>query len=483
MKNIQYVLLGLLLTTLTCNDFLEENPRSQLTREQFYNNEPDFRVALTSTYRPLQLMYNNDIGMLTSVDTDEATVGNFPGGEGDDFQDHVYGPGSNTLNNWWVRNYNGINQANAIITQADQVNLPSDDQELVDRYATEAKFLRALYYFNLVLAFGDVPLNLEPTTSLNGLLLNRTDQATVYVQIEQDLQDAEAALPVSYENDEIGRVTSGAASAILAKVYLHQNKFQEARDKAQEVINSGEYGLFEDYLDVLSVAAKNGIEHIFSVQYARGLTESSMGRLYGFLTRSAPLEEEVPAEVRGQSAWAAEQGFFDAFPEGYRKEVSLVPRVVTGADTLPLDANFPHTRKYFDATKIDADGDNNANNYNIIRYADILLIFAEAENEISGPTAAAYDAINQIRRRAQQQDISTPDPTIDLAGLSADEFRDAVIEERRWELAYEGHRRWDLVRTGKYLAAVPSATARNVLFPIPQREIDLNSSLRQNDGY
>ena len=486
MKYYTYLYLGLLLVISGCDDFLGETPKSILVEDQFYQTEADFRVALTSTYQPLQTLYNNSVGLLTSVDTDEAGVGNFPGGEVFDFQNNAYGPGSSSVQAWWNNNYEGINQANAIISNATEVSLPSEERELVDSYVAEAKFLRGLYYFNLVLAFGDVPLKLEATESLDNLTLNRSPMADVYTQIEQDLMDAEQALPESYGGGEVGRATSGAAKAVLAKVYLFQDNFQDARNKSLEVIESGQYELLEDYLDILSVSAKNGVEHIFSVQYARGLTESGMGRLYGFsATTVEPSEEAVPEEVKGQSTWSVEDEFYESFPEGYRKEVSLVPRELFDVeDSVIKDANIYHNRKYFDNTKAEAESGSNANNFNVIRYADILLVFAEADNEVNGgPTVAAYEAINQVRRRSQQLDINTPDANIDLTGLGAEEFREAVWDERTWELAFEGHRRWDLLRTGRYLEAVDGASARNTLFPIPQTEIDLNPSMRQNEGY
>lgn len=488
MKNIKYLpALFLIVTFISCQDFLEEDPQSLLTEAQFYNTEADFKTALTSAYEPMQRLYNGSIGFLTSVDTDEVEQGNFPGGgEVDDFQSHSYGAGSNTIRGWWNTNYEGINRCNAIVFRGDDVSLPAEEQELVERYILEARFLRGLYYFNLVLAFGDVPLNLNPTSELglDNLLIPRSDKGAVYEQIEDDLGIAENGLPDSYGGDDEGRVTSGAATAMLAKVYLFQNKFSEARAKALDIINSGAYSLFPDYLDVLNSASKNGVEHIFSVQYARGLTESSMGRLYGFSSNTvSPIDSAVPDEIKGQSAWGVEQGFFDEFPDNYRKEVSLLSRFLEEEGGGLGDAGIAHSRKYFDPTKDGADSNNNDNNYNIIRYADILLIFAEAENELNGPTLAAYDAINQVRRRASQLDVNTPDPSVDLSGLVSATFKQAVLEERKWELAFEGHRRWDLIRTGTYLQEIADTSQRNILFPIPQAEIDINPELTQNDGY
>jgi len=483
MKNINYIIITFLLLIFSCDGFLDEEPQSSLTREQFFQSEPDFRSALTATYAELQGLEGNLL-RFSSLNSDETTPGIFGRNSGDNFlfDDNEYAASNIAFQSFWSDIYNGINQANGIISEEKDVSLPAAQQELVNRYVAEAKFLRALYYFYLVIAYGDVPLITEPTTNLENLEVSRNNASEVYDLIIQDLTDAEPLLEAEYNGDDVGRATSGAAAALLAKVYLFREDFTNARDKALQVINSGEYELFEDYLSVTRNTDKNGIEHIFSIQYARGFTENDANRLFGAASDAA-VNSDIPMEFTGQSQYAVEEQFVLDFPEGYRKEVSILDRVVPDGEGGTVDIEFYHTSKYYDDTG--SEGSRGDNNFNILRLADVMLIFAEAENEVNnGPTEAAYNAVNKIRRRAMNQDINTPDPSVDLPdGLNQPEFRDAVLDERKWELAFEGHRRWDLIRTGKYLEIQPGSTERNLLYPIPDGEREINPNLSQNQGY
>jgi len=483
MNKIKYILLVIAFTTFSCDDFLQEVPQSSLTKEQFFQSEADFRSALTATYGELQGL-DSDMVRFTSLNSDEATPGIFGRNSGDNFlfDENDYTSSNPAFQSWWATLYDGINQANGIIAAGRDVSLPSADKALVNRYVAEAKFLRALYYFYLVIAYGDVPLITEPTTNLENLEVSRNNASEVYDLIIQDLTDAEPLLEAEYNGDDVGRATSGAAAALLAKVYLFREDFTNARDKALQVINSGEYELFEDYLSVTRNTDKNGIEHIFSIQYARGFTENDANRLFGAASDAA-VNSDIPMEFTGQSQYAVEEQFVLDFPEGYRKDVSIFDRIAPDGNGGTTDLGFYHTSKYFDNTG--SQGSRGDNNFNVLRYADVMLMFAEADNEVNnGPSTEAYEAVNKIRRRAMNQDIDTPDPAVDLAtGMSQDDFREAVWDERKWELAFEGHRRWDLIRTGQYLEVQPAATEKNLLYPIPEGEREINSNLSQNTDY
>ncbi len=483
MKNVIYIFLVITFIAFSCEDFLEEEPKSSLTREQFFQSEQDFRSALTAVYGELQGLDGN-IVRFTSLNSDETTPGIFGRNSGDNFlfDNNEYTSSNIAFQSWWQDLYDGINQANGLIAEGRDISLSSADEALVNRYVAEAKFLRALYYFYLVISYGDVPLITEPTTSLQNLEIGRNPASVVYQQIIQDLQEAEPVLAPLYEGDDVGRATSGAAASLLAKVYLFQEDFPNARDKALQVMNSGQYELFEDYLSVTRNTDKNGIEHIFSIQFARGFTENEANRNFG-ATSDAGVNTDIPSEIGGQSQYAVEEQFVQDFPEGYRKDVTILDRMVPDGEGGTVDIEFYHCSKYFDTTG--DQGDRGDNNFNILRLADVMLIFAEADNEVNnGPSTEAYEAVNKIRRRAMNQDIDIPDPAVDLAtGMSQDAFRLAVWEERKWELAFEGHRRWDLIRTGQYLDVLPNATERNLLYPVPEGERDINENLSQNSGY
>src|SRR5690606_30369905 len=278
-----------------------------------------------------------------------------------------------------------------------------------------------------------------------------------------------------------------------AKVYLTQGDWQNARDAAQTVISSESYSLFENFADVFKLANENGKEHLFSVQFTSGnergggssLTSSFASRNPNILLNGA---------IAG-TAIATERPFYDAVPDHYRKRISMVAEFpspyfpeITATGTAQAG---PAPMKYWDPTfgqQVGGDA-----NWIVLRYADVLLMFAEAENELSGPTVAAYDAVNAVRKRARDENGNGIDEAEELAelpileGLSKEAFREAVWEERRMELCFEGHHRWDLLRTGRFVevmtASGRNAEAKHELFPIPLLELQANPALTPNTGY
>jgi len=332
-----------------------------------------------------------------------------------------------------------------------------------------------------VQAFGDVPLVLTPTSDVVNVNIERTPTDEVYTQIINDLKDADAAnLPAKYTSSgTIGRATSGAVKSILAKVYLTHKDYMNAALYAKQVIDSKTYSLFPDYKNVFPPENKNGQEHIFSAQY------SCVKTTYG-----SPMAENFSIYFsypinQGGGVFNADTLYVNSYlPGDYRKQVTIITQKVNPSNNqLVFARNGPCIDKYWDPSPCAEFGARN--NFIIIRYADVLLMYAEAENELSGPTVDAYDAINQVRTRARNG-ISSANPQ-NLTGLSQSQFRDAVLQERGWELCYEGHRRWDLLRTGKYISTLQAAgmpvSQTNLLYPIPQHQIDVNPALTQNPGY
>ncbi|MEM6844688.1 MAG: RagB/SusD family nutrient uptake outer membrane protein [Bacteroidota bacterium] len=483
----------------SCSDFLEEDPPSQLVTEQFYRTEADAIAAINTVYEVLNSgnLFDGTVNLMNSVETDEATRGQFGSPTVDFFDQHEIAVDEPAIQGWWAENYEGINRANLAIANVPSITII--DEELQSRIIGEAKFLRALYYLNLVMAFGDVPLLTEPTSGLGGLNVTRDPASTVFNQIITDFTEAEAVLPETYSSANTGRPTLGAAKSMLARTYLYRGDFQNSRDKALEVMMLNRYELLADYADILLPSAKNGPEHIFSVQFLDGFEESDMQRLYGVNQVGVNPAIEIPDGARGQSAWSIEQDFFDDFPDTYRKRASFLPTLIPQADpditdqVVIVDTFFidPHTIKYFDPDK---DGDNSSNNFNVIRYADVLLMFAEADNEVNGPTPEGIEALNTVRRRARGigvldasgnsvEDEPSVYPDINISQVTREALREVILEERKWELALEGLRRWDLLRTGRYLDELEGTTERNLLFPIPQREREINPNLTQNNGY
>lgn len=459
----------LVLLLVGCENFLEENPESVIAPNNFYQTASDAKGAVNDVYNILNPLYNIWIIRIADTPSDEGTMGYNSNNINDINMDQGnYTPDIQWLELWWADNYDGINRSNMAIANIPEVDM---DTDLRTRLVGEAKFLRALFYFNLVRAYGDVPLITEPTEDISNVEKPRTPKEAVYDQIVADLQDAEQVLPESYSGSDVGRATSGAAKSLLAKVHLTIENWQEAASKANEVINSGTYALFPDYADLWKKENENTVEYIFSVQYksdVMGSWHSSLRapRLLP-VARGVTFGENVP-----------EQEYYDSFrDDDYRKEVNYrteMPNYNNPDDTVTFP---PHDFKLFER---EAPTVNGGKNYPILRYADVLLMHAEALNEANGgPTPEAYDAINQVRNRAQIPSLS---------GLSQEAFRDSVIQERSWELGLEGHRWFDLVRTGKLIPVLAGERGlpveeHNLVYPIPQRELDTNPELTQNPGY
>ena len=466
--------------TLTACNKLVENPTSYITTVQYYKTQSDATAGVTAVYSELisdgteQPLYGREINFLADMTTDDLAAG--PSAINPNVRalsSITYTPTDDRLQVIWRQNYTGISRANAAI---DAIPTIQFDTTLRSRLVRESKFLRALFYFNLVRFYGDVPLvlhNPADASNLNSLKVDRTPAATVYAQIIADLTDAQN-LPSSYSGADIGRATGGAAKSLLVKVYLTQQNWTTAVSKALEVIN-GPYGyaLFPNYADVFNPATKNGKEHIFSAQISSNGGLGNSSTLMG--ANFAGFVGNVPADIPADSSVYKQFSNTDT-----RKAVTFYTSLTNPATGLIY--NFPtfYFGKYVDRSELSTPGQSNIN-FPIIRYADVLLMYAEALNEAQGPVAAAYSALNQVRVRANTGNL-TP-------GLSQAAFRDSLYAERRREFVQEAQRWFDLVRTKQLVQAVSKVasktniSAKNYLFAIPQSEISLNPGLTQNPGY
>lgn len=433
-----------------CNK-LEEKVYSLNTEDVFFNSPNDVNTALAGMYRPMQTTngYEQSGHFILNVTSDEAQGALFWGA----YDDLTFTPASPTeVSDWWRGSYKAIAGANLIIdNQAKIEAVDNTPGKTVAKSAIgEAKFWRAVNYFQLVQMFGGVPLRIKQAKRADETNIPRSTVDEVYAQVITDFKDAEQDLPATPPK---GRVSKWAASAYLAKVYLAKHDYQNASAKATEVINSGAYSLAPKFADVFDITKKNGPEDIFAIQYVR-VDQQGM-RLQ---------------ELTG--AWGLSS-----------YETNLYPKYNPADDRINTTFKNPadpksNQGKWFDPQKASADG--SGNNFIVYRYADLILIKAEAENEINGPTSEAYTEINKIRTRALLPNLTS--------GLTQDQFRDSVLLERNLELAMEEQRWFDLKRTGR-LKSTLIATGRNwndrfYLFPIPQSEIDASNGLiTQNPGY
>ncbi|QMW06558.1 RagB/SusD family nutrient uptake outer membrane protein [Spirosoma foliorum] len=474
MKKALIFSIGLLALT-SCTD-LNENPQALLTAEQFYKTESDAISAVNSVYNGALnngglTMYNRLFHLAFEIMSDDAIAGlRVTNADVRSIAVLAHSTTNDRVDELWKESYTAINRANIAIARIPAISM---NETLRTRLINEAKFLRALTYFTLVRLWGDVPLIVQETGSLEkeAIQVSRTPAEQVYQQIISDLTDAEA-LPNSYSGADAGRATGGAAKAILAKVYLTRQEWSKAATKSLEVIN-GPYGydLFENFADVFNVATKNGKEHIFSVQ-----CKSNVNGQGNRLASSA-----TPVGIAG----VASAGTDEPQPDVYklysatdkRRDVTFFTSLVspTTGKAVTFDPRF---FKYFDPAQT-ANPTESAKNIPVIRFAEILLIYAEALNEAGSPTTEAYTAINRVRKRAG---------LAALENLTQSQFREAVYTERRLELMFEFQRWFDLIRTKRMITALhaagkPNAAEKHYLHPVPQREIDLNPKLTQNPGW
>ncbi|PSR56495.1 RagB/SusD family nutrient uptake outer membrane protein [Adhaeribacter arboris] len=475
----------LILGSLASCDDLEENPPF-IQSADFYQTKDDAVAAVTAVYSHLSHdvgnatefgLYQRQLHLTTDLISDDANAGAGATNQNVLAMGAVtFAPTNDRIEKTWRQHYAAINRANVAI---DNIAKASFDENLRNRLIAETKFIRALLYFNLVRLWGDVPLILTGTSSIDtDFLVKRTPVEEVYAQILKDLTEAEVdgVLPLSYSGNDVGRVTQGAVKSLLAKVYLTRQEWQKAADKAQEVQDPKfGYSLFPNFADVFNVPTKNGPEHIFSIQYK----SNSNGNANNMGILSAPNTSIVPG-LLGNEADIPQPGLYELYRSiDKRRDVTFYTSFVSPANGQTYTFK-PHFGKYFDKSVINRPSESGIN-FPVIRFSDVLLMHAEALNEQAGPTAEAYQAVNKVRQRAGLPDL-TP-------ALSQAQFRDSVYLERRLEFVYEDHRWFDLLRTRRmvdqlHAAGKPNAEERHYLLPIPQRELDANPNLRpQNPGY
>ncbi len=477
---ISLIISGLLIGSCKKN-FLDLSPISSITTDNFYRNANDIKNAVSGMYASLQLpgifVSSFIFGDIRSDDTRPVASGSVT--DQDEFDRFYIRTTNPFILARWNDSYRGISRCNAILDRIGDISM---DETLRTRTVSEVKFVRALIYFNLVRTFGDVPLVLKEIKDPDaGYEYGRNPVAEVYAQIEKDLNEAASGLPLSYTGSDIGRATQGAAKSLLGKVYLTQRKFTEAAARFREVINSGVYALLPNYADVFRAGNKNNRESVFEVQFRSGGVGEGNPWPNSFSPENSgnaviPFGGDGNNQPTNDMAQAYE-------PNDVRRPLSLATSYVN-ASGQTISYNF--VKKYYDVPAVKYD---NGNNIPVIRYADVLLMYAESLNEAGyQPAGEAMMYLNQIRNRAGL-------PAKTAANVPNQQaFRLAMEQERRVELAFEGHRWFDLVRTGRAIPVMNSKkdlfnlvkvlSNDDLLFPIPQSQVDINrSKIPQNPGY
>ena len=482
MKNIIVFTLIIITTFSSCKKFLEEKPKGQVDITNYYKTESDAISAVNSVYAYLNStstgstagVYHSTFWVTAGLASDEMENNQLGTPYFDQLSNFTYHSQNSALQEIWAMHYKTITIANIAIQRIPLIEM---NQALRERLVGEAKFLRGLMYFNLVRMFGEIPLLVTEADNAN-LAPSKASVDAIYAQITTDLSDAATILPLNYPvGNGRGRATKGAANAILAKVYLTRGDWQNASDYAEKVIESNEYSLWDDFADVFKLTSRGGKEAIFSVGFGDAGGAIIFWEVGQFNVRLLPTALSADGVQNAQGWQIPTQFLYDSYDvDDRRRSVTFV----TEAGGNPIR---PYIQKYWDRVA-EPTANGSANDFPVIRYADVLLIYAEANNELGdGNSPIAYEYINKVRKRARFDGTNYLNTVPDYAGLTKEEFRNAILEERKLEFVAEGQRWFDLVRMGKLPTEVPKAkptvtpSPEQKLFPIPQREIDLNPNL------
>ena len=471
--------------------YLDEAPSNQVTDANFYKTEADAVQATTAIYSELNKggQYDYALWGIGDIGSDISYTGGGGGGDGIEEQqlDNFSIPATNPLiTRLWQGCYIGIGRANIVLQKVP--GIASITPAIQQRCLGEAEFMRAKYYFDLVRAYGDVPLLTTPPAGLAEVNVPRTPAAQVYALIVKDLTDAITKLPPSYGSNDLGRATKWAATGLLAKVYLTQGNMAGAAQQASAVINSGQYSLWANYGDNFKVANEYGKESIFEVGFVSGHNQYTLDGP-GFCGNEffGPRGQSITPQ-NGYGFNIPEDDFVAGYEAGdTRESVSIwrpgdaYPDGRSQPATLPGSPHGYGCKKWF-VGKVNTNIWDSELNIPVLRLAEMYLILAEA----SGPTPVGLEAINKVRRRSFGLDPNAPSAAHDLTAATPN-FAAAVWRERKYELAFENDRRFDQVRT-KTLVADGLRQGRaaqdfNLLLPLPQSELDINPNLTQNPGY
>jgi hypothetical protein len=505
----------IIFTCFSCESFLEEDPKSLISPDTFFASENDARLAITGIYAILK---NNSIygqvGLDHFYDNGADII------EPNRAANFVQPIGNYTLNealadvsvqkmsvsDTWKDLYRVVFNANVIISRIEG-NEAISQQAQTDIIA-ETRLLRALAFWHITNLWGDAPYYTDELSLEDAKFLPRTDEATIITGMLEDLQFAQDNLENSYTGDQSGRTSKWVAAIIMAKIHMKQKNWQLGLAKCEEIINQSPHTLLANYNDVFDPFNEYNDEIIWSLDFAKDITGQFDPAFPGLAfagnsnwrpSMFNPRLRDEPANSDERDALAAalaargeafngtglqvaSKDFAEKFPANdLRRELNIVDNY------LGFDLVFPYMAKFWNLELNRSPRFNHSDNRMVFRLGDVYLMAAECENELNGPTTKALDYMHAIRRRAYVNQADW-----DITGVNQQEFREAMYDERKWELAGEAHRRYDLIRWGILLDVVQNLEYRfwqpdvnirpyHVKLPIPLQELELNPALLESD--
>ncbi len=471
MKYAYVIIIFLATGLISCKKFLTENPKSILTPENAYKTPEDWQKTLNAAYGMLQKVFVGKYTItLSEFGTDEVEPYDLGWAAYAELKMHTFSATHPFFSDHYRVCYEGIKRSNAVIDMPEG----AIDNASRDLMIAQAKFLRAVYYFDLVKMYGGVSLWVKSSID-DEIMKPRATLDETYTLIVQDMKDAETALPTTWSNAaDKGRATSYAAQAFLARIYLQWKKPELALDYCNKL--DGKFNLYANLKDIFDPKNKNAeYENIFEVQFRH----SGSWGLEGSIQHSywGPRGVGGPTNFGGWGGFGPTQYVYDSYNNQDKRKTAFFLASYMGVTQSP-----PTNNKFWDAEYGNVIEDDQLN-FILIRYADVLLMKAEALNATDATGTAKYDALNLVRRRAGLSDITAAD------NLNKEQFAETVLEERLHELCFEHLRRWDLIRFGKlkqYLQehAGISIQDHHTLYPLPQNALDANDAITSNNpGY
>lgn len=537
MKRLYIMLFAGLVLFSSCEKLLDKEPSDTIQPQNYYQSESDLNFALAGVYDPLgsEYLYASSLWFQLGSCNDESFYPNSPNSFSAPMF-YQYDASNPYISGLWEQCYVGIERANLLI---ENINKPVMSEQKRAAILGEALFLRGFYHFLLVSNYGDVPLKLASTTDINNVRIPRTPAAEVYNQIIKDMTDAESKVLKASTIGNSSHVSQTAIWGMLARVCLYmagkplndQTKYAEALKWAEKVRDSGEHALLTTYNQSITNSAYsqvfiNEAQDVYDVKECLWEADFNMNGNNTSYNEGGRLGTYQIACNNLDTGYASGNirttiKLYNLFGAGdLRRDWAIAPFSYTSTATSATRVRYAATniinresgkwRRSFETNSFLKQQFRTGQNFPILRYSDVLLMLAEAEYEVNGATPKAYEAINQVRRRAFNLPINIPSTVADITPLSVNgNFRKAIMDERSRELCFEGLRRPDLIRWGVFnevMAAIAteiqgsnvSATNKSrwvigyntaisspkyLLLPVPASELNVNKAMTQNPGW